>query len=361
MRQHDFYGTSSAFYEGVERNEIRGGKIGRKFLDPTDPVDAMKDDQVRETLHKMGIDTRGFTAAGCRLQLRMNSQRASTNLDRAWYEMHPDVNSLQHTVWKLEEDNKHLAHENDALRRALHEKDSEHDALKRANEIIEIQRKDYKKLEEDYKRLQDAPVAPDNSDEVKDLKKKIEQLKDENKSQEKTISQGEKTLRELEEENADLRRQMAKMSKKHSQASLEELGLGNEFRFGRRVYKCLVGNNGIGYRNTPVLSDKNPDGCGPVAPECVIADAMVQGPECMFIHDAKGWLPLLDPNCTFPTMQHMGREEDLKHTFDQPGGLDMADGDNKLSPQFRASQNSKQANSPQFFSGSPAGLPNPSP
>merc|ERR1711966_510026 len=139
MSQHDHYRTSSAFYEGVERNRVHGGQIGRKFLDPSDPIDAMSDEDVRETLSRMGIDPRGFNPAGCRLQLRMNSQRAPTNLDRAWYEMHHDVNSLQHTVWQLEEDNKHLAHENDALRRALHEKDSEHDALKRANEIIEIQ------------------------------------------------------------------------------------------------------------------------------------------------------------------------------------------------------------------------------
>lgn len=115
--------------------------------------------------------------------------------------------------------------------------------------------------------------------------------------------------------------------------ALIDNGLGKEFDFGRRVYACKVGGAsragaGVAYRNSPVFSDKRTDGSGPVEPEYVIADRMVQGPQAVFIRDAsgKGWLPLTSPDGQIHCFQHMGREGEANLS-----GLVMAKGDNKLS------------------------------
>merc|ERR1711865_1032552 len=275
MSQHDHYRTSSAFYEGVERNRVHGGQIGRKFLDPSDPVDAMSDEDVRETLSRMGIDPRGFNPAGCRLQLRMNSQRAPTNLDRAWYEMHPDVNSLQHTVWQLEEDNKKLSFENDKLHQLLHGMESDGGALTKAQQRIQDLVAELLEAK--------ANVRPDRSDQValekskkQTYKGELEQLREQLRLSVVKVGQRDSQLVNLNAENEALRKQMLKLGK--DGLSLEQLGLGKQYRFDKRVYRVepLVQikpdrdpiDNGISFRTEPDPAMRTKEGdkghnCGP--------------------------------------------------------------------------------------------------
>ena len=67
------------------------------------------------------------------------------------------------------------------------------------------------------------------------------------------------------------------------------------FEFGERVYQCLIGQPGVGYRYSPSFADKvletpqleadwmrqDLDGGGPVSPEVVIVDAICQGMQYM--------------------------------------------------------------------------------
>merc|ERR1712153_89140 len=383
MSQHDHYRTSSAFYEGVERNRVHGGQIGRKFLDPSDPVDAMSDEDVRETLSRMGIDPRGFNPAGCRLQLRMNSQRAPTNLDRAWYEMHPDVNSLQHTVWQLEEDNKKLSFENDKLHQLLHDMQSDGDALSKARQRIQD-------LEAELLEAK-ANVRPDMSDQValekskkQTYKGELEQLKEQLRLSVVRVGQQDSQLTNLNAENEALRKQMLKLGK--DGLSLEQLGPGKQYRFDKRVYRVepLVQikpdrdpiDNGISFRTEPDPSKKtteahashnrgpsnthegqqhrergadgNEDPNGKVlGPECIIADAMIQGPDGVYVRDSqtKGWIPLMQKlpqgGPAVPVLKHLGKHDDLIARFDKPelgllsedgktGCINLADGQAKV-------------------------------
>merc|ERR1712166_839238 len=381
MSQHDHYRTSSAFYEGVERNRVHGGQIGRKFLDPSDPVDAMSDEDVRETLSRMGIDPRGFNPAGCRLQLRINSQRAPTNLDRAWYEMHPDVNSLQHTVWQLEEDNKKLSSENDKLHQLLPGMESDGDALSKARQRIQD-------LEAELREAK-ANVRPDMSDQValekskkQTYKGELEQLREQLRLSVVRVGQQDSQLANLnaehqkcdtkignlDAENEALRKQMLKLGK--DGLSLEQLSLGKQYRFDKRVYRIepLVqikpgrdgqpgtsADNGIAFRTEPDPAMRTKEGdaahnCGPsnvdkdqnvhtdqdgkiLGPECIVADAMIQGPDGAYVRDShtKGWIPLMQKlpqgGPAVPVLKHLGKEADLIARFDKPElGLISEDG-----------------------------------
>jgi len=377
MSQHDHYRTSSAFYEGVERNRVHGGQIGRKFLDPSDPVDAMSDEDVRETLSRMGIDPRGFNASGCRLQLRMNSQRAPTNLDRAWYEMHPDVNSLQHTVWQLEEDNKKLSMENDKLHQLLHGMESDGGALTKAQQRIQDLVAELLEAK--------ANVRPDMSDQValekskkQTYKGELEQLKEQLRLSVVKVGQQDSQLTNLNAENEALRKQMLKLGK--DGLSLEQLGLGKQYRFDKRVYRVepLVQirpdrapiDNGIAYRTEPDPAMRTKEGdkghnCGPsnvnkeqtvhtdqdgnlVGPECIVADAIIQGPDGVYVRDShtQCWIPLMQKlpqgGPAVPVLKHLGKEADLIARFDKPelglisedgktGCINLADGKAKVS------------------------------
>jgi len=356
----------------------------------------MSDEDVHDTLSRMGIDPRGFNSAGCRLQLRMNSQRSPTNLDRAWYEMHPDVNSLQHTVWQLEEDNKKLSKENDKLHKLLHDMESDGDALKRAKERIAF-------LEAELAEAR-ANVRPDMSDQVALEKSKKKAYKDETENLQEQLRNLEAKLAEnranarrdqgrLEAENEQLHKRIAQLAKRKDAMSLEELGLDKSYRFDKRVYRmqplvqilsAKTQDKGIGFRTEPnpdkrakkysaeIVLDTDgsgtvvsgPDGhsyygCGPSAvcadgkthkdedgnllgPECIVADAMIQGPDGVYVRDThtKGWVPLVTKlnGEMAVVLQHLGKEEDLKHRFERPdlgldpdtGIINIADGKSKL-------------------------------
>merc|ERR1711865_322741 len=116
-------------------------------------------------------------------------------------------------------------------------------------------------------------------------------------------------------------------------------GLGPEFDFGRRVFQCEIsssthgGTAGVAYRRTPVYSDKNDDGKGPEAPECIIADAICQGPQGIFVRctSGRGWLPLNPPGFRkhlekeTVCFKMLGKVEDVHLE-----GLLMSGGKNKL-------------------------------
>merc|ERR1711865_584606 len=376
MSQHDHYRTSSAFYEGVERNRVHGGQIGRKFLDPSDPVDAMSDEDVRETLSRMGIDPRGFNPAGCRLQLRMNSQRAPTNLDRAWYEMHPDVNSLQHTVWQLEEDNKKLSFENDKLHQLLHGMESDGGALTKAQQRIQDLVAELLEAKANVRPVMGDQVALEKS-KKQTYKGELEQLKEKLRLSVVKVGQQDSQLTNLNAENEALRKQMLKLGK--DGLSLEQLGLGKQYRFDKRVYRVepLVQirpdrapiDNGIAYRTEPDPAMRTKEGdkghnCGPsnvnkeqtvhtdqdgnlVGPECIVADAIIQGPDGVYVRDShtQCWIPLMQKlpqgGPAVPVLKHLGKEAGLIARFDKPelglisedgktGCINLADGKAKV-------------------------------
>jgi len=91
------------------------------------------------------------------------------------------------------------------------------------------------------------------------------------------------------------------------------LGLDESFEFGERVYTCTISKPGVGYRNSPAFGDKNPNGSGPVAGQSIRVDAIVQGPQAVFVRDAVNglWLPLTDPSGSRQCMAHVGRVDDL--------------------------------------------------
>eukprot|EP00656_Telonema_subtile_P039887 TRINITY_DN44971_c0_g1_i1.p1 TRINITY_DN44971_c0_g1~~TRINITY_DN44971_c0_g1_i1.p1 ORF type:complete len:495 (+),score=84.61 TRINITY_DN44971_c0_g1_i1:159-1643(+) len=72
------------------------------------------------------------------------------------------------------------------------------------------------------------------------------------------------------------------------------------FDFRERVYTCMVGNPGVAYRNTPKFSDRRLDLTGPKFPETVVATAICQGPDAIFMKckSGQGWLPLVTPSVT---------------------------------------------------------------
>jgi len=88
----------------------------------------------------------------------------------------------------------------------------------------------------------------------------------------------------------------------------EPHGLGPEFDFEERVYECLINSPGVGYRNSPKFGDKNKDGTGPVAPQCIVANAICQGKSAVFVRDKRNglWLPLSSPDGQ-PLFKHHDR------------------------------------------------------
>jgi len=85
------------------------------------------------------------------------------------------------------------------------------------------------------------------------------------------------------------------------------------FEFGERVYQCLIGQPGVGYRYSPSFADKDLDGGGPVSPEVVIVDAICQGNSAVFVRSTsgRGWLPLTDPSGNVKCFAHLGKAEDV--------------------------------------------------
>merc|ERR1712166_485361 len=60
----------------------------------------------------------------------------------------------------------------------------------------------------------------------------------------------------------------------------------------------------------PSVADKRKDVSGPKAPECIVADAIIQGPKSIFLRctSTKGWLPLTDESGKrqFMLFKHLG-------------------------------------------------------
>merc|ERR1712166_1043356 len=167
----------------------------------------------------------------------------------------------------------------------------------------------------------------------------------------------------LNAENEALRKQMLKLGK--DGLSLEQLGLGKQYRFDKRVYRVepLVQirpgrdpvDNGISFRTEPDPSMKTTEGHpahnrGPsntfegqqhrervtpdgdedpngkiLGPECIIADAMVQGPDGVYVRCShkRAWIPLLQQlpqgGPRVPVLKHLGKHDDLIARFDKPG------------------------------------------
>jgi len=121
---------------------------------------------------------------------------------------------------------------------------------------------------------------------------------------------------------AALKAIMADATQTSSPGSLASLDLGNQFKFGMRVYQCTIVDvpgkkvPGVGYRNTPLWADKRKDVSGPKAPECIVADAIIQGPKSIFLRctSTKGWLPLTDESGKrqFMLFKHLGQTDDVE-------------------------------------------------
>jgi len=289
------------------------------------------------------------------------------------------VNSLQHTVWQLEEDNKKLSIENDKLHEILHNMQSDGGALTRAQQRI-------KDLEAQLLAAQ-ANVRPDMSDQValekskkQTYKGEVEQLREQLRlstvrvgEQDTQLASKDTQVGQLDAENDALRKQMAKLGK--DGLSLEQLALGKQYRFDKRVYRVeplvqITKENpegrdcGIGYRTEPDPSMKTVEGhqahnCGPsntfkgehhkdsngqvLGPECIISDAMIQGPDGVYVRDVRtrGWIPLVQKlpqgGPAVPVLKHLGKEADLIARFNKPelglisddgktGSINIADG-----------------------------------
>lgn len=116
-----------------------------------------------------------------------------------------------------------------------------------------------------------------------------------------TLTAHKKQCADLATENADLKEQLKK-------GSLSDLGLDSSFDFGKRVYQVMIGDYGIGWRNTPKFDDKSARTDGPIFPNCIVADGMVQGPNAAFVHEVngKGWLPLVNKDGSVVCLKHEG-------------------------------------------------------
>merc|ERR1712166_1389921 len=191
-------------------------------------------------------------------------------------------------------------------------------------------------------------------------KGELEQLREQLRLSVVRVGQQDSQLANLNAENEALRKQMLKLGK--DGLSLEQLGLGKQYRFDKRVYRVepLVQikpgysiDNGISFRTAPDPSMKTKDGDamhnrGPsntfegkqhrergadgnedpngkiIGPECIVADAMIQGPDGVYVRDShtKGWLPLLQKlpqgGPAVPVLKHLGKHDDLIARFDKP-------------------------------------------
>ena len=99
--------------------------------------------------------------------------------------------------------------------------------------------------------------------------------------------------------------------------------------FGFQVYQCQIASPGVGYRHTPSFADKVPDGTGPQSPDCIIATAMEQGPQAVFVKcsSGRGWLPLTNPGGSRICFEHLGEESKIDF---QKRDLHLADGSVKF-------------------------------
>merc|ERR1712086_935421 len=99
--------------------------------------------------------------------------------------------------------------------------------------------------------------------------------------------------------------------------------------YGFQVYQCQIGSPGVGYRHTPSFADKVPDGTGPQSPDCIIATAMEQGPQAVFVRcsSGRGWLPLTNPSASRICFKHLGEESEIDF---EKRDLHLADGSVKF-------------------------------
>merc|ERR1712166_925733 len=197
-------------------------------------------------------------------------------------------------------------------------------------------------------------------------KGELEQLREQLRLSVVRVGQQDTKIGNLDAENEALRKQMLKLG--NDGLSLEQLGLGKQYRFDKRVYRVepLVQikpgrdgqpgysiDNGISFRTAPDPSMKTKDGDamhnrGPsntfegkqhrergadgnedpngkiIGPECIVADAMIQGPDGVYVRDfdTKGWLPLLQKlpqgGPAVPVLRHLGKYDELIARFDKP-------------------------------------------
>merc|ERR1712166_940976 len=208
-------------------------------------------------------------------------------------------------------------------------------------------------------------------------KGELEQLREQLRLSVVRVGQQDSQLTNLNAENEALRKQMLKLGK--DGLSLEQLGLGKQYRFDKRVYRVepLVQirpdrdpiDNGIAYRTEPDPAMRTKEGdkghnCGPsnvdkdqnvhkdqdgnlVGPECIVTDAIIQGPDGVYVRDAhtQGWIPLMQKlpqgGPAVPVLKHLGKEADLIARFDKPelglisedgktGCINLADGQAKV-------------------------------
>jgi hypothetical protein len=116
--------------------------------------------------------------------------------------------------------------------------------------------------------------------------------------------------RDLNAKLAALEAQLKEMEARNARnLDWEYNELPEEFGFEERYYQCTVPHPGVGYRFTPKFADKNDDGCGPVAGEVIIATAIVQGPQEVFVKckSGNGWLPLFSVSNDVEVLKHLGK------------------------------------------------------
>lgn len=133
--------------------------------------------------------------------------------------------------------------------------------------------------------------------------------------------------------NADLSRQILELERKLAReqaaaANHSNYGLGDEFAFGERYYECVTPSPGVGFRHSPSFKDKNLNGKGPEAPECICADRICQGPRALFIRstDGQGWLPVNDTQGK-RVFRHVGPTDEVNL---EAMGLQMGTGTDKV-------------------------------
>jgi len=97
------------------------------------------------------------------------------------------------------------------------------------------------------------------------------------------------------------------------------------------VYECKVPAPGIGYRNSADMADKNPDGRGPIAGQCIRVDGVEQsadGVTFLRCFSGQGWLPLTSPPTVDASITHCFERITLADMDTK--GLSWADGSFKL-------------------------------
>jgi len=119
----------------------------------------------------------------------------------------------------------------------------------------------------------------------------------------------------LEEENFSLTRQVAALQYELDQMS--STGTQDQpdafSEFGDRVFQCVVGAPGVGYRLSPDFGHKAPIPHGVRSPQVLVADAICQGPKAAFIRcsTGRGWLPLTDESGQTTLFKHVGHLKEI--------------------------------------------------